>query len=215
MKKIVSLSLILTVAACATVWSVSLVPGATKPGTTAQQGVDTQKQPVVQPGGPGPGARMMPPPMFRPDPTCVVTAVGLPPTNFVLGTANPLGLSDDQIKKLKPVLEPAQETVNRLREKAAAQNRDLRESVTGTADREQIRKLLVAVQATETDIANTEIDAWLQVKAIMTADQFKKMTVLMHGIAMMGMRGPGGPPPGMQGRPGPGGPGGADPNTTN
>jgi hypothetical protein len=121
-------------------------------------------------------------------------------------------MTQEQVDKLTPIIGKTEDTIRRLHDKAAGPTRGLREAVMGKTDSQQVQKLLATVQSIETEIANTEIEAWSDIKTILTADQMRKLMDFMQRVPMMGSRGmPGGPLP-M--RPGPGSPTGADPRTT-
>ena len=177
----------------------------------AQQAPPPGGPPPGGPGGPGggfsrggPGGMMM----GNPSPASAIT----PPTvGFVTRGATMLSLDQDQTTKLTALLTKSDADLAPLRMKLGDTCAALRAAVLGaTYDEAKIKLALDAAQAAETALVNAELKTWVDLRAILTADQITKLQSSMGQRAGGNNRGgggrnnnnrgnnppPGGPPPG-------------------
>lgn len=175
-------------------------------------------QPPPGPQGPGPGMPGGPGRMMRMGGTCPAMALNLPPAMMIDRAGEMLQLTDEQKTNLKSALDKGEQTLRPLRDKSNAATGALRDgALSATCDATKLKSLASDAEKAESAVLNAELDAWTQLKGILTAEQLGKMRDMMsrRGPGMMGMPGmmggPGGPGmPGGPGGPPPGGPGGPD-----
>jgi Spy/CpxP family protein refolding chaperone len=87
-----------------------------------------------------------------------------------------LSLTDDQAAKLKDVLTKCQDNLKPLRKKSADATKALRDALLASNfDAAKVKKLAITAEQAETAIIDAEIDEWVQIRAILTADQVKEL----------------------------------------
>lgn len=125
----------------------------------------------------------------------------MPPSPAMIDRAQSLNLSTETKDKLRTALTKGDETLRPLRQKLAEASRALRQAVMADEfDETKFKEALAASGKAEMAVIDAEIAVWKEIRAAMTADEFKALREAM--ATMMTPRRPGG-----QGGPGPGGPG--------
>ena len=161
--------------------------------------------PGGMPGGPmGPG--MMGRGPMSP-PACPLGAVGAPPMEFFMQSAQRIGLTDEQQGKLMEMFGKKMQTNKPLMDRAMKATRDLRAAVLAeTLDLRRVEALAAESAKAEAALVQDAIKTWQGIRGILTAEQTKAVLQMMNRPQMM----PGIGPMGSGGRPGmgPGQPGG-------
>jgi len=148
--------------------------------------------------------------------TCPAMAIAPPPAAFV-DRADALQLSDEQKGKLKAVLTKSEEDLKALRPKAAEATRALREALFAAAsDQQKLTQLATDAAKADATVLNAEVQTWVQIRGILTADQLAQLQKMLNVRPAGGFGGrrttggPGGgnpPPPGPAPEPPPPAPG--------
>jgi hypothetical protein len=152
-----------------------------------------QTPPAAPPGAP-PMTMQGPGPMMggRQMASCPAIALGLPPGMLFEMRAEQLGLSSEQTGKLKTALMKAEEALSPLRNKAREAVASLRAGIFDP-EAKNLQELADKAEQAEAVVIAAEVQAWTQVKEILTPDQLKTLQGMIgRGPGM----GPMGPPPG-------------------
>ncbi|MDO9574613.1 MAG: Spy/CpxP family protein refolding chaperone [Candidatus Contubernalis sp.] len=167
-----------------------------------------EQQPGRGPGGPaGPGrqgGQMMT--------TCPAMAIALPQPQVIDRMAMQIGLTQDQVAKLKDLRAQNDKKMMTLMKTSADATKAFRLALTeATYDEKKVRDLAIIAEKAEAALIDYRIEGWTKIRAIITADQAKKL--MERPMMMRGPGGPGGPlpPGGPYGPPPPGGPEGPPP----
>lgn len=144
------------------------------------------------PGGPGgPGGRRGP---RGPGMPSAMTAV-MPPFGILQHGAQALGLTQDQITKLKDLAQKGDETMPPLMKAVGESCKAFRDALTAPEfDTEAVAKLAATAEKNEAAVVTARIAEWAQIRTILTADQIAKLQEMMSAPPP-GPGGPGGPPP--------------------
>lgn len=140
--------------------------------------------------------------------SCPVMAIAPPPAMMIERIGDTLGLTADQKDKLVAALTKNETALMPLRQKSGEASKALHDAVFApTFDAAKVNELLAAAQKAEAAVAMAEIQAWSDIRAILSADQITKLNEAMTRRG--GNRGGGGggrnrPQPGAPGGPGPG-----------
>lgn len=158
-------------------------------GTTVwSQGGRPMRNGQGGPGGPGGFGGM----------TSAVMAVAPPQSTMLDREAQMLGLTEEQVAQLKPILTNGEKTIKPLSQKAADASKALREAVLAKEfDNEKVKTLTAAAQKAELAVINAEIDEWSKIRPVLTADQIATLQKMggQRPPMMGGQGGPMGPPP--------------------
>ncbi len=135
-------------------------------------------------------------------------ALNPPSAQFVNRGATSLSLTQEQTEKLTAILTKSDTNLAALRQKVQTASQALRTAVLApTYDAAKVKQLLADAQAADTALINAELQTWLDLRAVLTADQLGKLQTVMQrpgfggfGGGTRGTRGnrPGGgnnPPP--------------------
>ena len=116
------------------------------------------------------------------------TALNPPGTQFVSRAAITLSLTQEQTEKLTAILTKSESTLTPLRQKLANASTAVRNAVVAaTYDAENVKKLLADAMAAETTLVNAQLQTWVELRAVLSADQLARLQ------AAIGQRpGPGG-----------------------
>lgn len=130
---------------------------------------------------------------------CVCATLMVPPPEMIQFAATRLTLTDDQKSKLTAVLEAAKPKLEPLRGKAGESMAALRKALFSDKDAAAVKEAVDAASKAEAAVSAAELDVWLQIRPILSADQLKMLGEAM-GRTGRPMRpapgGPGGPPQG-------------------
>ncbi|MDO9574612.1 MAG: Spy/CpxP family protein refolding chaperone [Candidatus Contubernalis sp.] len=141
--------------------------------------------------------------------SCPALAIVLPQPARIDRLTVPLGLTQDQVTKLKELAVKTEKTLAPLQKASVDTTKAFKEALTEASyDEKQVKELAAAAQKAETVLLNARIDNWTKIRAILTADQAEKLVERprMTGPNPGGPGGPGTPPPGGAYGPAPGGP---------
>ncbi len=136
-------------------------------------------------------------------------AVTIPSPQMWERMAEPLSLSEDQKTKLVGMATKAQELLQPMEKKLSDATQALRTAVLAPdSTAETLSPLVTAAQKAESDLISARISAWMQMKAVLNAEQLKKLAETMtvgRGPASFGGRTDGGDPgtpraPGVRGQ---------------
>ena len=120
----------------------------------------------------------------------VLMAVMPPPADMLDRLTDTLGLTDDQVAKLKDILTKSDATIHPLGKTAADASKALHDAVLASDyDSTNIADLATKAEKAEADAVSASIGVWTQVRAVLTADQVTKLQEAMP----RGPRPPGGP----------------------
>lgn len=168
--------IVLALMVCA---SMALAQGGPPPGA-----------PGPGPGGPGgPGGnnawRSGQTMMFSSSPSA---ALNPPSVQFVTRGATALSLTQEQTTKLTDILTKSDATLAPLRKKLTDTSTALRNAVIATTyDAAKVKQLMADAQAAETALLNAELQTWLDVRAVLTADQLGKLQSTLGQRGSIGM----------------------------
>jgi Spy/CpxP family protein refolding chaperone len=110
-------------------------------------------------------------------------------------------LTDDQMSKIKYAISKNRDTLRPLQQKSVEASRALRAAVLSSAyDPANVKTLAAAAEKAEADVVSASIDAWTNIRSILTADQAAKLQELMERPQPGRGQGPSGAVPGEEGR---------------
>lgn len=126
-----------------------------------------------QVGGPPPGGPRGP---GMPSP---ITAI-MPPVGILQHGAQALGLTEDQIAKLRDSAQKADEIIRPLMKTLGESCKALRDALAAPDfDAQNIGKLAATAEKDEAAVVAARIAEWARIRAILTADQIAKLQELM------------------------------------
>lgn len=150
----------------------------------------SQMRPGPPPGGPA-----------GPMVSCPAMATMPPRVATLDAITQPLKLSKTQVAKLKAIATKDEKNHRTLTQRSADASKSLRSAVlTSKYDAKKVKDLAVRAGYAESALVNANIAEWVQIRAILKADQIAKLQTAMS--PRPGMH-PGGPPPGGFGPPPP------------
>ncbi len=161
-------------------------------------------EPGGYPGGPGmmPHERTAP---MMPPPVSAAISTSLPPLQWPEAFAQPLRLSEEQINRLMDLMLTVEKAIRPIRQTAAKTSEALRsvqfdKGVTPA----RIREAALASQKAETALVNTQLEAWQQIRSILSAEQLRRLQMILSQprppfMEPMPMPGPPDQMPGMGG----------------
>ncbi len=177
--------------------------------STLAQANQQMPEPGRFPGGPGmmPPERMAP---MAPPPIAAAISTSLPPLQWPEALAQPLQLSEDQVNRLMDLMLTAEKTIRPIRQTAAKAAEALRSAQFDKGVTPgRIKEAAATAQKVETALVTTQLEAWQQIRNILSAEQLKRLQMILSQPRPPFME----PMPGMPSMPGhPGAmPGMADP----
>ena len=131
--------------------------------------------------------------------SCPAMAVRPPSAFMVDRLAATLGLTKDQTAQLKKITADNDKKISALQQTAAKATQALRAAVLATKyDAKNVKALALKADKAESAVINASIDAWTQIRAILTAKQSAGLEKAMEARRFA----PGGPPAAPPGQPG-------------
>ena len=116
--------------------------------------------------------------------TCPAMALSPPPA-MLIDRVDTLQLSDEKKANLKAVLTKIDDALRPSRQKAIESSRALREAVmASTYDAEKVKLLVPEAQNADAAILTAELQAWVEIRAAITPDQFSKLQEFMTSRRM-------------------------------
>ncbi|MCE5197944.1 MAG: Spy/CpxP family protein refolding chaperone [Armatimonadota bacterium] len=132
-----------------------------------------------------------------PSMSCPAMAVMPPPSAVIDRAAETLQLTEDQTATLKIAMTTCDGTIKSLAQKATDASKALRDALVASEyDAQKAKDLAAAAEKAEITLINARIDEWTQIRAILTADQAKKLLDTTNAQRPGQGQRPAGPPPG-------------------
>ncbi len=104
--------------------------------------------------------------------TCAMMASAPPPAVVWDALASMLGLTDEQVSKLKEISSKSEESISGLRKNAANAAEALRTALFASSyDAQKVAELSAAAQKAEAAVISANVNQWTQIRAILTTDQ--------------------------------------------
>ena len=133
---------------------------------------------------------------------CPAMALALPQATFFERNTEQLGITQEQLGKLKDVIAKSDEALRPLLQKSGDAIQALRAGAFAPQyDAEKVKGLAAAAEKAEADVVTARLAAWAKVREVLTADQVTKLRDLM--ASRRGFGGGTGPAPGAPGAPPP------------
>ena len=159
-------------------------------------------------GGPRPGRQGRP---GGPGMLSTAAAIMPPQAGMFDHLSETLQLTDDQAAKLKAAGAQNEATIRPLAQKAAEATQAVHAAVLASSyDAQNVKDLAAKAEKAEAEVVAASIEAWTQIRSILTDDQVTALKAAMSAPRPGAGRAPGGPPPEGGGAPPPG-PNGAPP----